>query len=67
MTDTQIPCTTTRFGFDWGSAQVVRICDHHGQIILVVRTPRQELEIRVTPSGLIRTRVMKGHRAKEMP
>ena len=55
---------TTQFGFDWGAAKVERVCQHKGEVILSVKTPRQELEIRVTPSGLIRTWVVKRKREK---
>ena len=54
----------TQFGFDWGPAKVERICQHRGEVIMAVKTPRQELEIRVTPSGLIRTRVVQRKREK---
>lgn len=53
----------TAYGFKWGQATVERICCHKGHLILSVKTKREEIEIRITPSGLIRHRLAKGARA----
>ena len=47
------------FGFKWGNVTVTRVCTHskHGRW-LKVETPKELLEIRVTPSGLIRVERM---------
>ena len=45
----------TKFGFEWGAAIVERVVSHKGYVVLVVRSKRKELDITVTPSGLIRT------------
>ena len=45
----------TRYGFIWNGTQVSRCCsDPKWGILLLVQTPKQELEIRVTPTGLVR-------------
>ena len=44
----------TRYGFEWGAATVERQISHKGAVQFVVVTPRQELTIYVTPTGLIR-------------
>jgi hypothetical protein len=48
--------TETKYGFTWGKAKVERIASHKGYLFLGVTTPRDQLEIRITPTGLIRTR-----------
>ena len=44
----------TRYGFRWGPATVSRACEHKGHVVLMIRGARQEVMVRVTPSGLIR-------------
>lgn len=45
----------TRYGFQYGAADVTRIhSDKNGNVWLRVKTPKQTLEIKVTPTGLIR-------------
>lgn len=49
----------TRHGFMWGDIEVTRLLIHpaHGDkqhAFLRIKTPKEELDIRVTPSGLIR-------------
>ena len=44
-----LPC-----GFCWGVAKVLRIMEHKGSIVIGIETPREELQIMVTPTGLIR-------------
>jgi len=56
----------TRYGFDWGAAKIERVASHGGHLWIDVRTPRQVLEIRVTPTGLIRI-VGHGSRDKMRP
>ena len=46
----------TQYGFEFGAALVERVASSpSGYVALFVRTPRESLEITVTPSGLIRT------------
>ena len=48
--------TETRFGFAWGPAHIIRcVSDKKYGVILEVRTGRQRLNVRVTPTGVIRT------------
>lgn len=44
----------TRYGFEWGAAAVERQISHKGAVQFVVRSPRQEMTVYVTPTGLIR-------------
>lgn len=44
----------TRYGFEWGAAKVSRCASHKGHVVLTVVTPKERLDIRVTPSGLIK-------------
>lgn len=45
----------TRFGFEWGPARVERVAsDPKAGVIVIVQTKREQVHIRVTPSGLIR-------------
>lgn len=53
------PITVHQFGFSWGAADVRRYFDFKGHVVIGIQTPRQELEIRVTPSGFIRTHIKK--------
>lgn len=44
----------TDFGFQYGAASVSRLhSDQTGEVWIEVKTPRQSLTVRVTPSGLI--------------
>lgn len=45
---------TTNYGFEFEAATVERLASHKGYAIIGVKTPKQRLEITVTPSGLIR-------------
>jgi hypothetical protein len=61
----------TRYGFRWGRVEVERLLEHKGHRLMMVTTDRQQLKIRVTPSGLIRieehgpTSRGKGHPPRE--
>lgn len=45
----------TKYGFQDGPAEVQRICtETDGSVVIAIITARQRLEVRVTPSGLIR-------------
>lgn len=45
----------TNTGFVWGNAEVGRMfCESNGRRFIQVVTPREELMIYITPSGLIR-------------
>lgn len=46
--------TETPYGFEWCNAAISRAAEHQGHRIVVIKTPRERLMIRVTPSGLIR-------------
>jgi hypothetical protein len=54
-TDAGYPAGPTQYGFEWGPAEVIRASSHpkHG-VWLLVRSAKQELQIRITRSGLIR-------------
>ena len=45
----------TQFGFRWGPANIQRLCsDKKWGVLFTIQTNRESLDIRVTPSGLIR-------------
>lgn len=44
----------TQYGFEWGAVIIERQISDKNGVQFVVRTPRQELIICVTPTGLIR-------------
>lgn len=46
----------TDHGFQWGNAEVVCLFENYGHRWLEIKTPRETLEIRVTPTGLLRIR-----------
>lgn len=49
------PGHNTLYGFEWGPVEVKRACSdpRHG-VWLLLETPKQHLEIRVTRTGLFR-------------
>jgi hypothetical protein len=47
---------TTQYGFKFEAATVERLASHKGYAIIGVKTPRQMLEIQVTPTGLLKVR-----------
>lgn len=49
-----MPSVVTQYGFKFGAATVDRLVSHKGYVVIGVKTPRQRIEIMVTPSGLIR-------------
>ena len=44
----------TRYGFRWGPLTVERCASDDWGVAIYLRTPRQNVLVRVTPSGLIR-------------
>ncbi len=45
----------TRYGFKWGPLDISRaVSDERWGVVLVLKTPRQSFQLRVTPSGLVR-------------
>ena len=44
----------TRFGFEWGPVCVERICNDKTGYYIEVITDKQTLDIRITPSGIIK-------------
>jgi hypothetical protein len=51
-----IPFAETRYGFNWGAAEVSRGFDDKstGSVTLILETPKQEIQIYVTRTGKIR-------------
>jgi hypothetical protein len=43
------------YGFKWGEVTVTRACQHKGDLILLIQSKRETLQVRVTPTGFIRT------------
>jgi hypothetical protein len=44
----------TEYGFEFGAAKVERAWEHKGHVGLTIYTGKQLLNVRITPSGLIR-------------
>ena len=55
MKDGDYELTETKYGFEWGPLSIERIAhnDSFG-VIIYVSGKREQVEIRVTPSGLVR-------------
>lgn len=50
----EVYAALTRYGFEYGAAKVSRLASHKGYVVVGFETPRQRLDITVTPTGLIR-------------
>ena len=50
----EVNCHETQYGFVFGAATVERTASHKGHVIIAIKTPREQMHIRITPSGLIR-------------
>lgn len=44
----------TQYGFKWGAGEISRLCDHNGHVTMQVKTPLAAIDIRITPSGMVR-------------
>ena len=44
----------TKYGFQFKAATVERLASHEGYAIIGITTPKQRLDITVTPTGIIR-------------
>ena len=44
----------TQYGFQFGAAKVERFASHKGYVVIGLTTPKQRLEIIVTPTGIVR-------------
>jgi hypothetical protein len=44
----------TQYGMRWKQAEVIRATEHKGHIVFQIRTRKQLMSVRVTPSGLIK-------------
>lgn len=55
MRENRSPARLTEFGFEYGPAEVTRLCtDGDGGVWIEIATARRRMRIRVTPTGLIR-------------
>lgn len=45
---------SNQYGFEFGAAKVVRLTMINGHAVLLIETKRQELYVRITPTGFIR-------------
>ena len=55
MTDGDYEVVETRYGFEWGPLTVERITDDYRfGVFICVSGKREKVDIRVTPSGLVR-------------
>ena len=44
----------TKWGFNYGAAEIERLLNDKGRVVIGLRTPRRSLQIQVTKTGLIR-------------
>lgn len=44
----------TKYGFIYGAAEIKRVLNHKGHVVICIKTPKEVQFIRVTPSGFIR-------------
>jgi len=42
------------YGFRWEGVTVTRACQHKGNLILLVQSSRESVQVRITPKGSIR-------------
>lgn len=49
-----VKCEVTNYGFTYGSLTVERVCDHKGSVIVLLETPKQGIQVRVTKTGKVR-------------
>lgn len=48
----EIPTKNTRFGFQWGPIDVYRAMFHRrAGFIVIIETPKQSLEVSISPKG----------------
>lgn len=58
-----IPYKETKFGFDWGAAEITRVASigEDGSVVVSIETPKETLYVRITKTGLICTgKISKG-------
>ena len=49
------PIEPTKYGFHWGPAEVIRCCDDkRAGVLITVLGKNHNVDIRVTPSGMVR-------------
>jgi len=52
------PYKETTYGFSWGPVTVERCISHKGHVVLSLKTPRDDVEVHVTPTGLVRVKYL---------
>ena len=57
----------TEYGFDFGAAKIIRCCsdEKKGWVVLLVETPRQQMEVYITKTGKVRLFQRVGGRTQE--
>ena len=45
----------TEYGFRYGALTIERCASHNGHVVISLKTPRETVYIRSTPTGLLRT------------
>jgi hypothetical protein len=58
-------CIPYTYGIDLGEAEIVSVCNHKDYAYWVLRTARQQVDIAITPTGLLR--ISKPRKAEEYP
>ena len=54
----------TPFGFEWQAAKVERLFSRDGWVTIGINTPRQQLQVYVTKTGMVRVHDEKGREWK---
>ncbi len=54
MNDKPIRYEETTYGFNYGVADIERLLNDKGRVVLGIKTPRRSLQVQVTKTGLIR-------------
>ena len=49
----------TDYGFVWQQVEITRVASYDGNLLIEVKTPRELMHLRVTPTGFIRTQTYK--------
>lgn len=55
----------TEYGFVWGAAEVTRLMSDKRGVVMEISTPRQTVQVFVTPSGLIRVQPIRPPRMNQ--
>jgi len=59
----EIPFKETKYGFDWGACSIQRaVSGDDGSVIISLDTPKEQLFVRITKSGIIHIEPIRKHK-----